>query len=110
MTKLEKSTMKQKFSFLKKDYNDIFFIEKSLSSINSLECMYAVASCVYNDFKTPEIISLLQKLKSSTLIEWNSCKISNCAYAALHLLDIEPYNGNDKQVHDLIDTVFYTTI
>ena len=68
MTKSEKFTMKQKFSFLKRDYDDIFFVEKSLSSNNSLECMYAIASCVYNNFKTTKIIDLLQKLKSSTLI------------------------------------------
>ena len=108
MTKSERFTMKQKFLILKKDYNDIFFVEKSLSSNNSLECMYAIASCVYNDFRTPKIINLLQKLKSSTLVEWNSCKISNCAYAALDLLEIEPYTGVDLQTKELITTHFLT--
>lgn len=95
---------------LKTEYNNILFIEKTLSSDNSLKCMYAIRSCVLNRFKNDNIINLLKKLKSSNMIEWNSCKISNCALAALHLLDIEPYEGNDEQVKDLIDTVFYTAL
>lgn len=70
--------------------------------------MHAIRSCVVNNFRTNKIIDTLRELKTSDLIEWNSCKISNCAYAALHLLEIEAYNGNDTQLQDLIDTVFYT--
>lgn len=93
---------------LKFEYNNISFIEQALLSNSALKCMYAIRSCVVNNFRTNKIIDSLRRLKTSDLIEWNSCKISNCAYAALHLLEIEAYNGNDTQVQDLIDTVFYT--
>lgn len=94
---------------LKAEYNDISFVENALLSENPLQCMYAIRSCVLNNFNNERIMNNLKKLKSSNLIEWNSCKISNCALAALHLLNIEPYHGNDVQINDLIKTVFYTT-
>ena len=84
----------------------MFFIEQALSSENSLKCMYAIASCVYNDFKTPKTVRLLRKLKNSNLIEWNSWKISSCANAALDLLGIEPYRETDLQTIDFINTCF----
>lgn len=93
---------------LKPEYNDVSFIEQALLSNNALRCMHAIRSCVVNNFRINKIIDTLRELKTSDLIEWNSCKISNCAYAALHLLEIEAYNGNDAQVQDLIDTVFFT--
>ncbi len=98
MKKSEKYTLN-----LKDEYNDVSFIEYALLSDKPLRCMYAICSCVINNFKTSRIVEILKKLKNSDLIEWNSCKISNCALAALHLLNIEPYTGSDEQVEDLID-------
>lgn len=97
----------EKYARAQKSINDI---HKDLLGNNSLSCMFAIKYCVINKISDNKTITIIKSLKNSDLIEWNSCKISNCAYAALHLLDIEPYNGNDKQVQDLIDTVFYTTI
>lgn len=93
---------------LKNEYNDISFIEQALLSNNALRCMYAIRSCVVNNFRTKKIIDTLKELKTSDLIEWNSCKISNCAHAALHLLGIDTYSGNDVQVQELIETAFFT--
>lgn len=74
---------------LKDEYNDISFIEKALTSDSPLTCIYAIMSCVKNNFKSDKVIENLKLLKNSKLIEWNSAKASDCAKAALDLLGIE---------------------
>ena len=96
-----------KYAKVQKNISDIY---EDLIGNNALSCMLAVRYCVLNHIKDDKTVSIISSLKSSPLIEWNSCKISNCAYAALHLLGIEPYQGNDGQVQDLIDTVFFTQL
>lgn len=79
-----------------------------LMSNDALACMFALRYCTLNNLNNNEITSIIKKLKNSTLIEWNSCKISSCAIAALHLLGIELYSGDDIQINELIKTKFYT--
>ena len=93
-----------------KALKSIHEIHNDLLGNDSLSCMFAVRYCVLNMIVDKETIDILIKLKRSPLIEWNSCKISNCALAALQLLEIEPYNGEDEQVLELIETVFYTIV
>lgn len=90
--------------------NNIQQIEERLLNSNSLRCMFAIRECVLENIDNRRIVEILQELKSSKLIEWNSCRISDCAVAALHLLNIEKYNGDDERVKVLIDTVFFTKL
>lgn len=92
---------------VQKNINDVY---EDLLGNNALLCMFAVRYCVLNAIKDDKTISIISSLKNSPLIEWNTCKISNCAYAALHLLGVEIYQENDGQVQDLIDTVFFTQL
>ena len=82
-------------------------IHNDLLGNNALTCMFAIRKCVLDKIDDDKTVKIIQDLKSSPLIEWNSCKISNCALAGLHLLGIENYTGNDEQVLEMIDTVFY---
>lgn len=97
----------EKYVKVQKSINDI---HNDLLGDNSLLCIFAIKHCVINEITDNKTVAIIKTLENSSLVEWNSCKISNCAYAALHLLNIEPYKGNDEQVQDLIDTVFYTTV
>lgn len=85
-------------------------IHSDLLCDNSLLCMFAIRKCVFDRINDDKTTSIIQSLKTSPLIEWNSCKISDCAKAALHLLGIEPYNGDNEQVQELINTVFYSEV
>lgn len=100
-------TKSEKYEKVQKSINDI---HRDLLGNNSLSCMFAIKHCVLNKITDNKTIAIIKNLKNSNLIEWNSCKISNCAYAALHLLNVEFYKGNDEQIQDLIDTVFFTTV
>lgn len=79
-----------------------------LESSNSLACMYALRYCALNHILDDKVLSAIQRLKKSKLIEWNTCKISDCAIVALHLLDVEHYLGNNHQILKMIETKFYT--
>lgn len=92
---------------VQKNINDI---HKDLLGDNSLACMFAIRYCVLNKITDNETISIIKNLKGSKLIEWNSCKIADCAVAALHLLGVEKYEGENYAIKDLIDTVFFTNI
>lgn len=79
-----------------------------LKGSDSLACLYALRYCAINQLDSNEVISLIRELQSSELIEWGSCKVSDCAIAALHLLNVQKYSGDDPQIIDLISTRFYT--
>ena len=80
-----------------------------LKSQDPLACMYALRCCALHNITDDIILSQINKLKTSTLVEWNSCRISDCAIAALHLLGAEPYSGNSPQILEMINTEFYAT-
>lgn len=81
--------------------------KKNLLSDNGLICLYAIKSCVENKIIDDSIIKILKDLKSNNNVEWNSCKISDCAIASLHLLGIEKYIGNEPSITTLIDNCFF---
>lgn len=83
-------------------------IKDDLQGENSLACMYAIRSCVINSIHDEEVIQIIESLKDSVLVEWNTCKISDCAIAALDLMGIESYSGSCVQIKDLISTKFFT--
>ena len=83
-------------------------ILNSLQGTDALNIMYTIRYCVLESVKVNSVIDCLKKLKGSLLIEWNTCSISDCAIAALHLLEIETYNGNKPQILDMISTRFFS--
>ena len=81
---------------------------EGLTCNRPLTCMYVIRFCVVNKVTDKRVVDIIKDLKTSDMIEWNSCRISDCAYAALDLLGIEKYEGDKMEIRDFIDTVFYT--
>lgn len=98
----------QKSNELLKASVSIEDICNDLESNDSLVCMYAVRYCALNHVLNDKVLSAMQKLKESKLVEWNTCKICDCAIVALHLLGVEHYFGNNQQILEMINTKFYT--
>ena len=82
-------------------------ILNDLKRDNALVIIYAIRYCALENIKDDAIIAELKKLKSSELVECHSCRVANCAAAALDLLGIEPYTGDDGQTLDFISTRFF---
>ena len=83
-------------------------IYNDLKSDDPLACMYALKYCALSKIDDINIIKAIVKLKSSTLVEWNSCKVSDCAIAALHIMGVETYTGSNSQIMEMISTQFYS--
>ena len=84
---------------------DIQLIEQTISSDNNLGCVLAIGASVKNQIKTDIIVRSLKKLKSKD--EYEFCmNISELALAALHVLGIEYYYGDNKNVKELIESKF----
>ena len=79
-----------------------------LQSDDPLACLYAIKYCALNMINDINIIKAIVELKKSSLVEWNSCKVSDCAIAALHIMGVETYTGSDSQITEMINTRFYT--
>jgi hypothetical protein len=87
--------------------NSIENIKQDLLGENTLKCLYAIKSCVKNKVLDDTVIEILKSLKSNTKVEWNSCKVGDCAIASLDLLGIEKYTGNEPSITTLIENCFF---
>ena len=86
---------------------DLNRILNDLQSKNASDCIYAIRACCIQNISNEQIAEILVKLKYDDRVAMMS-KVSNYALAALDLLDIEKYIGNDSVILEYIDTVFYT--
>lgn len=84
---------------------DIQLITHNLNSDNNLGIVLAIGAVVKNHINTSDISQKLHELKHNNGQEF-CMSISDLAYAALDLLDIEKYSGNDKQILELIKNNF----
>lgn len=85
---------------------DTHKILDGLQSRNFLERANAIACTVKYDLRTKQTGPLLRSLKSDDrYLGFGQAgpRVCDFACAALHLLDIEPYQGTEKYVWDLID-------
>lgn len=80
---------------------DIPTIEKSLNSDNNLAIIFSIVAVVKYKIKLDSINKRLKILKSKDEFEF-CANISDYACAALDILDIEKYLGNDKSILQLI--------
>lgn len=90
---------------MQKNINDD--IIRRLSSNTPMKCLLAIRECVDNEIKDKDVIEKIKKLVKSELIEWNTQKVSDCAIAALDMLGVSKYSGDNMAIHDLIETNFY---
>lgn len=84
---------------------DAQLIEENISSDNNLGCLLAIGAAVKNNVKTDIVVNALKKLKNKEEFEF-CMKISELALAALHVLEIEYYLGDNKNVKEIIDSEF----
>ena len=80
-------------------------ILENLTSDNSLGNVLAIGALVKNKIRTPETDNALKQLKGKDVFEFCT-NVSHLAYAALDVLAIEKYTGNDKMIHDIIESQF----
>lgn len=80
-------------------------IEECIWSDNSLECVLAIGACVKHKIRTPKTTEALLRLRNSTKREF-CCWISDLANAALDVLEIKKYQGNNKLVIEAIESQF----
>ena len=84
-------------------------ILNSLHGDDGLNIMYTIRYCVLESISDESVIKALKQLKCSTLVEWHTCSIADCAAAALDLLGIETYTGDKPQIVDMISTKFFSS-
>lgn len=81
-------------------------IEKDLQSDNAADCAYAIRACCIQHISNDKIIAILKTLKSDNRIAMMN-KISDSAMAALDILGIEKYTGDNPAIIEIIKTVYY---
>lgn len=84
---------------------DVSLIEKNIASNNNLGCILAIAAAVKNQIKTDVVVCSLKRLKNKNEFEF-CMNVSELSLAALHMLGIENYSGDNKNVKKLIDNKF----
>lgn len=87
--------------------NSLTMIEKDLLSDDPTDCIYAIRACCIQHISSNEIISKLKALKNDNRIAMMN-KISDSAIAALDILGIEKYTGNNSAITEMIKTVYYS--
>ena len=80
---------------------DVKTIEENIVSQNNLGIVLAISAVIKNKLHTPTIEEALRELVKKNEFEF-CINISSLAYAALDILSIEKYTGNDKQVFDIL--------
>jgi len=80
---------------------DVKVIEENISSNNNLGCILAIEAVIINQVKTDIIIRSLKKLKSRDEVEF-CMNVSELAIAALHLLKVEHYTGDNENIKTII--------
>ena len=84
---------------------DVGTVERALRSDESLPCLFGIFSCVKNHIVTPAVSDLLRKLKERRVHEF-CMYIDECAMAALDVLGVEKYTGDNRNVLKLIENNF----
>lgn len=84
---------------------DVRAIERCISSDNNLGVVFAIVSMVKHKVKSDFACEKLKELKYKNEFEF-CADISSYAYAALDLLGVEKYSGNNKAVLQLIKSNF----
>lgn len=84
---------------------NIEIITESISSDNTLGIVLAIGALVKNNIRDPKTDSALKKLKNDHRYEF-CAKISDLSLAALDILGIENYTGNQRQIIELINSKF----
>ena len=84
---------------------DIDCIEEALVSGSVIDKFNAIISIIENNIKAESVITLIKTLRENedrAYRENPDMTISNFAIAALDILEIEKYNGDDKYIRKLI--------
>lgn len=103
MLKSEKSTSFSELSIKDRMLNgDIPLILENLNSNNSLGIVLAIGALIKNHIRTYDTDNALKKHKNNHSFEF-SMNISELTYAALDILGIEPYIGDNKNILRIID-------
>ena len=84
---------------------DIELIEEHIASDNNLGCVLAIAGAVINSIKTDIVVKNLKRLKYKNEFEF-CANVSYWAIAALHLLGIEEYKGDNIAIIETIEDDF----
>ena len=80
-------------------------ISEGIYSTSNLGRVLAIGACVKNNVTDPYIIDGIKDLKK--VDEFEFCINVGCmATAALDVLHIEKYTGNDRRILDLIESKF----
>lgn len=81
-------------------------IYDALVGENITAAQFAIKACIVNDVKDELILEALKKISTDTAVKL--VKISDLAIAALDILEVEKYEGENALVKELIKTKFYT--
>lgn len=84
-------------------------IEHDLYSDDANDCIYAIRACCIKRISSESIIKRLKDLKECSAFAMMN-KISDCATAALDILGVEKYTGEEKNILYIIETVFYSKL
>lgn len=81
-------------------------IENDLQSDNPCDCVYAIRTCCIQNVFNDNIIKIMKELKKDKRVAMMN-KVSDFATAALDILGIEKYNGNNVIIIEMIETIIY---
>lgn len=87
--------------------NSLTMIKDDLKSDNATDCIYAIKACCIQQISSNEIIASLKALKSDNRIAMMN-KVSEIAIAALDILGVEKYVGNNPRIIEIIKTNYYS--
>ncbi len=76
---------------------------KNLKSLGTFNIFNAIVSCVNQEIISQEIITALQSLKNDKRL-FAGYKISDFSTAALSILNVNKYTGNDEDIKTLINS------
>ena len=103
MQKSKTSTNSSGLSLKDRMFNgDIPLILDNLNSNNNLGIVLAIGALIKNNIRTEDTDNALKKQKENENFEF-CMNISELAYAALDILGIETYTGNNKNILSIID-------
>lgn len=87
--------------------NKLVKIEHDLSSDDPKDCLYALRFCCIEKITNENIVKKIKDLKNN-----DKCtmyyRLSYSAIAALDILGIEKYTGDNVTIKEIINTVFYS--
>ena len=87
--------------------NSLMMIKNDLKSDNATDCIYAIRACCIQHISDNEIITRLKKMKNDDRIAMMN-KVSESAIAALDILGVEKYTGNNPAIIEIMKTNYYS--